>query len=165
MRRLVGCLLVLPLLLGATPAPEGAAPPGSVRAKVIELMELTGAKNMGNQMAQAMIAQLSLSMQQANPSIPKRAHEVIRDVTIEVVSDHSGELISDMIPLYEKYFTTDDLDALLAFYHTPTGRKSIETFPKLMQDAIPISQAWAQALQPLLEKRLREQLAAEGLLP
>ena len=160
------CLLaVLPALLGAADAPEGDAAPGSVRAKVIELMEITGAKELGNQMAQVMIAEVSNAMQRANPNIPKRAHEVIRDVTIEVVNDHNPQLLADMIPLYEKYFTKDDLDALLAFYHTPTGRKSIEALPKLMQDSVPIAQAWALELQPVLDKRLREQLAAEGLLP
>jgi len=38
-------------------------------------------------------------------------------------------------PLYDKYFSEEELRQMLAFYRTPVGRKSIEVMPSLMQEA------------------------------
>jgi hypothetical protein len=156
---------VLLLALGLASVPARGEAPSSQRAKIIELMELTGAKSMGDQMGQVFIQQFSAAMQQAKPNIPKRAHEVIRDVTIEILKENSQELLSRAIPVYEKHFTEKEIEELIVFYRTPTGQKAIKEFPVLMQEFIPISQSWASGLQPLLQQRLRERLAAEGLLP
>ncbi len=39
------------------------------------------------------------------------------------------------LPLYDKYFSEEELREMLAFYRTPLGRKSIEVMPALMQEA------------------------------
>ncbi len=39
------------------------------------------------------------------------------------------------LPLYDKYFSGEELREMLAFYRTPLGRKSIEVMPSLMQEA------------------------------
>jgi len=139
-------------------------PPSPQRAKVIELMELTGANSIGVQVGQLLAQQMFNAMQQANPTIPKRAHEIIRDVTMEIVKQHSQELLTLAIPLYEKHFTENELDDLIAFYRTPTGQKAVKELPALMQEFVPISQSWALGLQPEMRQKLHDRLAAEGLL-
>jgi hypothetical protein len=45
-------------------------------------------------------------------------------------------IIEDVYPpLYDKHFSEKELRQMLAFYHTPVGRKSIELMPSLMQEA------------------------------
>jgi hypothetical protein len=39
------------------------------------------------------------------------------------------------LPLYDKYFSDEELQQMLAFYRTPVGRKGIEVMPSLMQEA------------------------------
>ncbi|MEM9541083.1 MAG: DUF2059 domain-containing protein [Cyanobacteria bacterium P01_E01_bin.42] len=43
------------------------------------------------------------------------------------------------IYLYNKYYTEEDLENLLVFYQTPTGRKLVETMPKMAEDSINLS--------------------------
>jgi hypothetical protein len=38
-------------------------------------------------------------------------------------------------PLYDKYFSADELEKMVVFYRTPVGRKAIEVMPSLMQEA------------------------------
>jgi hypothetical protein len=38
-------------------------------------------------------------------------------------------------PLYDKYFSEEELRQMVTFYRTPVGRKSIEVMPSLMQEA------------------------------
>ena len=62
-------------------------------------------------------------------------------------------------PLYDKYFTADELRDLIAFYRTATGQKVVTTMPKLLEE----SQAKTQeVLVPqvltLLDKILKEEI-------
>jgi hypothetical protein len=157
-------LFVIAMVLGVASASARAEPPRSQRAKIVEIMEITGGKTMLDEFMQVFIQQLSTDVRRTNPNIPERAHEVIRDVIIAVLKEHSQELLSSMIPLYEKHFTETELDELLAFYRTPTGQKAIKELPALVQESIPISQSWLRNLEPVLQPRLRERLAAEGFL-
>jgi hypothetical protein len=39
------------------------------------------------------------------------------------------------LPLYDKYFSEEELRQMVAFYRTPVGRKTIAVMPSLMQEA------------------------------
>ena len=63
--------------------------------------------------------------------------------------------------LYEKSFTDDEIAALIAFYKTPTGQKSLEVMPTITGEIMIFSQQLAQkhvgsfqnALTKILERR------------
>ncbi len=42
------------------------------------------------------------------------------------------------IPVYSKYFEIEELEALLAFYESPAGRKFVEMTPKITEETIQI---------------------------
>src|SRR5215468_4639816 len=165
------CALALALALGALPAlalgalAARAEESSAQRAKVVQFMEITGAKNLGDQVMQAMVQQLGAEAERAHPNVPKRVHELVREVAIEVLKEHSDELFSKTVVLYEKHFTEAEVDELIAFYRSPTGRKTIEVMPALLQEVVAVSQAWGRSLEPLLQQRLRDRLAAEGVRP
>ena len=46
------------------------------------------------------------------------------------------EIIKRLIPLYAKYYTVEELKELITFYNSPTGRKHLETVPKIMEDSL-----------------------------
>jgi hypothetical protein len=39
-----------------------------------------------------------------------------------------------VIPIYDKYFTADDIKAMLAFYDSPTGRKVTAAMVPMTQE-------------------------------
>jgi hypothetical protein len=49
------------------------------------------------------------------------------------VKQFSTRMINEMIPLYENYFTADEMQKYIDFYSTPAGKKLIESGPVLQQ--------------------------------
>lgn len=61
--------------------------------------------------------------------------------------------------LYDKYFTEDELKDLLAFYRTPTGKKTIQVMPKLATDSI---QKSSEIMMPKIMNALNEVIQEEA---
>lgn len=70
------------------------------------------------------------------------------------------EMLEAMVPVYQKHLTKGDVDALVAFYSTPTGQKLIKEMPEITGEAV-------QQMMPLMRKsidamtqRMQEEVAA-----
>ncbi len=46
------------------------------------------------------------------------------------------EMLNDMIPIYQKHFTKPDIDALTAFYSSPTGQKFLHEMPEVTSESM-----------------------------
>ncbi|SRR6266571_2000758 len=57
------------------------------------------------------------------------------------------EMLQSMVPVYQKHFTKGDVDALTAFYGTPTGQKVLRELPAITAEAM-------QSMMPLLRKQM-----------
>ena len=57
------------------------------------------------------------------------------------------EILQSMVPVYQKHFTKADVDALIAFYGTPTGQKVLRELPAITAEAM-------QSMMPLLQKQV-----------
>lgn len=57
------------------------------------------------------------------------------------------EMLQSMVPVYQKHFTKGDVDALIAFYGTPTGQKVLRELPAITAEAM-------QSMMPLLRKQI-----------
>jgi hypothetical protein len=62
-------------------------------------------------------------------------------------------MIDEMVPLYARYYTVEDMKAMAAFYRTPTGRKTLTLMPKLMNESMQISQ---RIVQPRMQKAMQD---------
>ena len=59
------------------------------------------------------------------------------------------EILEQLMPLYDKYFTEDELKAFIAFYSSPEGKKLLETIPVLMQESVDISAEYFEQKFPV----------------
>ena len=57
------------------------------------------------------------------------------------------EMLQSMVPVYQKHFTKGDIDAVVAFYSTPTGQKLLREMPTMMAESM-------QTMMPLLRKQI-----------
>lgn len=57
------------------------------------------------------------------------------------------EMLQAMVPVYQKHFTKGDINALLAFYSSPTGQKMIRELPAITAEAM-------QAVMPILREKM-----------
>lgn len=62
------------------------------------------------------------------------------------------------VALYTKYFSDQELGDLIAFYRTPTGKKSMQVLPTLATESIQMAQ---EKMGPTLEKVVKELLEEE----
>ena len=93
----------------ATPTNSTAKPADQEAAKVADirrLLELTGTRDMVNQMKSSMMAQF----RQNAPAVPQ-------DMLDEMMSELKAEdLEESFIPLYSRHFSGEDIKHLIAFY-------------------------------------------------
>jgi hypothetical protein len=134
------------------------------RKKILELMDIIGAKNISRQVSVSFAQQLSYGLKQSQPDIDPEAFKIVASVTDEELSKRSDDLLEKMVPLYAERFTEADLDALLAFYKSPIGRKTVEAMPALMQESMELAIDESKASVPKIQERVTARLRADGML-
>jgi len=76
------------------------------------------------------------------------------------------ELISDMIPVYQKYLTKEDLDEIVAFYSSPVGQRLLDKSPAMTAEGMKISMERMEKMMPeimaKMEKRMDEVIKGMG---
>jgi len=130
----------------AQASPQTDAQRAVKRADIRKLIELTGAANISADALQKMIEPLKASY----PQVPEEfwntfVHEV-----------HSDELVDLVIPIYDKYYTHEEIQELMHFYETPVGQKTIKVLPKLSAEAIDAGQEWGRMVADRAMRKLRE---------
>ena len=62
-------------------------------------------------------------------------------------------LLYQMVPMYSRYYSREDIAGLIAFYETPLGSKLCNTLPQIMQETIAVFQ---EIGQDAIEKAFNE---------
>lgn len=62
----------------------------------------------------------------------------------------------EIVKIYARYYTAQELREIAAFYRTPVGQKSLRLMPQLMGDSMLLSQRRVQAALPELQKELQK---------
>ena len=114
------------------------------------LLELTGAGKMGVQAADNMLTSFKTSYK-----------EVPEQFWIDFKKElNPAALVNLMIPIYDKYYTEDDIKQLTDFYQTPIGKKVIFNTPFIMQESMQAGQSWGQKIG----EKVIENLKVKGYL-
>jgi len=115
-----------------------------------KLLELTGSAKLGVMIADNFIKNFKSNYK-----------DVPDDFWIEFKKQFSSDaLINMLIPIYEKYYTDDDIKQLIAFYETPIGKKVISTMPLVVQESMQAGQIWGQKIG----EKVVEDLKAKGYI-
>ncbi len=150
MKRLLFLFLALLFLMPAeaqTPAEITPITPEK-RAEIEKMLRLTGMEKLMDQMKNQMLTQL----QSGTPSVPADFWKKFSDQM------DMSELIEIIIPIYDKYYTLEDLRAVNTFYSSATGQKILTTLPQLMQESMAAGQKWGEKIG----KKAVDEIAAEA---
>lgn len=124
----------------------GFSQDSSKTASIKTLLEVTGSGKLGVQVVQNMLA----SYKQSLPNVPQDFWDnLIKELKPEV-------LIEMIIPIYDKYYTADEIKKLIEFYQTPLGKKLISVMPQIMQESMQTGQAWGEEVGKKVYKNLTE---------
>lgn len=113
--------------------------------KIRKLLEISGSSKLGEQVFKNM----STVFQQ---SFPKLDNKFWEDFAKEV---NTEDLANMIIPIYNKYYTEADIDELIKFYNTPTGKKVIQTLPLIMQESMVAGQAWGKQISEKVMQKIK----------
>lgn len=73
------------------------------------------------------------------------------------VVDYKKYIEESIYPLYDKFFTEQELHDLVAFYRTPTGQKVVDTMPQLFAESIRVArEKLLPQITPLLQELIEE---------
>lgn len=114
--------------------------------KIKKLMELSGSGKLGVQVVNNMIAVFKQTYTNVDQ---KFWDEFSKEIKAE-------DLVSLIVPIYDKYYTENDIDQLINFYNSPIGKKMIEILPQLTQESMAAGQAWGKMIGERVVQRLTD---------
>jgi len=127
--------MLLPVLFGTLlflPRPvTGQTLDDSFRSDIEKLLEVTGTSQMGTQITQLISSQFVAGLKKSQPSIPDRALELAKQVLdAEMAKAFAGpdDLTQQLVDIYAKYYTHEDVRGLLAFLPHRSGKESDSTY-------------------------------------
>lgn len=102
---------------------------------LVKLMSINGSTETYNMMYDQILVQLKAG----KPDVPDSVWSKLKT---EVFDKSVNDLTKQMVPLYKKYFTHEDVKELISFYESPIGKKLITKTPLLTKEAMQFSQTW-----------------------
>ena len=97
---------------------------------------------------------------QKEPNLPPDAEERMNKLIGNVYKDMPiDELLDAMIPVYQKHLTKGDIDALVAFYATPTGEKMLKEMPAIMSESMQAASGVLQEMMAKMTQRINDEIA------
>ncbi len=87
------------------------------------------------------------AMNQMLPMIKRMVPDAPEAFWVEFQKElNPNELVEMIIPIYQKHFSQEDIDAVNAFYETKAGKNFIQSQPLIMQESMIVGQAWSQGI-------------------
>jgi uncharacterized protein len=118
------------------------------RIEIDKMLQLTGMEKVITQMKAQMLGGLKTSL----PAAPAGFWEKFSEKM------NTRDLIEQIVPIYDRYYTVEDLRAVNAFYSSAAGQKILSTLPQVMHDSIAVGQAWGQKIA----RQAADEVAAEN---
>jgi hypothetical protein len=150
------CLISLALILATvcTMAGQQAPVDAPSREDILKLFDVMHVREQMKQVIVQVMKQIRvMTREQIKKSDPDATDEQIAKV--DAMSDQLFKdmpvdgMLDDMIPVYRKHLTRQDVDAMVAFHSTPTGQKILSEMPAMTAEGM-------QAVQPRLRKVMDE---------
>ncbi len=138
------------------------------REEVLKLVEVTRVRSQLDMFMSGMIAQMKASMRQSfTAKVPNATEKQLK--VLDTVADEMGqqlstdELVAELIPIYQRAYSHDDINAIVGFYSSPAGKKLLDKTPQVMQEAIKVGSSYAERklapYESTLEARVKKMMA------
>jgi uncharacterized protein len=139
----------------AQSAPSGQAPPAEAAATKIDpakeadirhLLDLVGATSLVKQSMDQMESTMRPLL--ANSLPPGEYREKLIELFLEKFRSKrdSSQVLALIIPIYDKYYTAQDIKELIHFYDSPIGKKMATVLPKVTSESQAAGSKWGEEL-------------------
>lgn len=116
------------------------------REDIMELMKLQNSTDMGVQVMKTMLDSF------------KASGLVLPDNLVDEFLDEVqfSELLEQIVPIYEKHLSHQDVKELIKFFQSPVGQKLIEKQPLIIQESMVVGMKWGQDISAKFLEKLKE---------
>jgi len=150
------------LALAASAVAQNDAP--ATKEDVQKYLELMHSREMFQQTMEAMSKplhqmiheQFEKDRDKLPPDFEARMNKMMDDMLQGMPYDQIQE---KMVPVYQKHLTEGDLNALIAFYSSPTGQKMLKEMPSLMADTMQVTMPLIRDHVQKVTQQLQDQIA------
>jgi len=135
---------------------------------VVKLMDAIGVNQFGDQLGTVGARQMVDAVRKAKPDLSQRGADIITEIVKSRFSREYGSpggLRDRVLPIYAKAFTHDEIRALIAFYTSDLGKKTLSAMPAVAQQTVQLAQQWGNELAPEIQSEVQRRLKAEGIVP
>jgi hypothetical protein len=164
MKRFAFVAIACLLLASISFAQQSASHVPASKEDIEKYLDTVHARDMMKSMMDAMAKQMHQIIHQQvqkQPNLPadaearmdKMMDDMFKDLPIE-------ELLQVMIPVYQKHLTKEDVEALNAFYSTPSGQRILKEMPAVTAEAMQASTGIIQKMMTKAEERMQSEMAA-----
>ena len=78
------------------------------------------------------------------------------ELKVNVYEKEINALHQQLVPVYKKHFTPDEIRELIRFYETPLGKKLTGTFATITRENMQISRNWSVNLSHKMNEYLKQ---------
>ncbi|MEI6678316.1 MAG: DUF2059 domain-containing protein [Mariniphaga sp.] len=124
-----------------------------------ELFHLMQQDSTMDKMLKSMVKPLSIQMQSQIKDSTSRAHsKELQNLTMQTVKEISTKWINeDVVPLYDKYFSQNEINDFIAFYKSPSGQKLLKISPEIAKDMMMVMmQKYMPGIQKTIKAKAEE---------
>jgi len=136
---------LLVTLLPATTRAQSPMDPVT-EADIRELLEVSGTAKSTQALVTKMSADMRKMLENTLPAGPRRNEILDTFFKKFAAKANSGDLARQMVPIYAKYLTRDDIKGLLEFYKSPAGQHFVKVAPEMMQEGYTVGGQWGQQI-------------------
>ncbi|PRY55548.1 hypothetical protein B0I27_101520 [Arcticibacter pallidicorallinus] len=118
------------------------------KASLKKMIQVSGSESASKGIVNQMITMFK--QQQANVPV-----EFWDEFAAEMNRDAIGQLVDMLTPIYQKHLTEKDLQGVISFYETPSGKKFAEKTPLITQESMLAGQEWGKQIATKVVERLQ----------
>lgn len=116
---------------------------------ILKLMDVSGSAASYDLVYDQMVSQFKMM----KPNVPQLTWDMAKK---DVFDKEIVYLKKELIPVYAKNFTPEEVKQLIAFYTSPLGQKLVDGTTKISKESMKIAQPWGMSLAGKIQSYLAE---------
>lgn len=126
-----------------------AQPDETYNATLKKMFQVSGSEKTYS----TVIVQMISIFKEQYPAIDAAVWNEFADEFLQTSLDDLTEMLA---PVYFKHLTQTDLEAIIDFYKSATGKKFASKTPMIMQESMQVGQVWGQKIGEEFSRKLEE---------
>lgn len=132
---------------------------GNFETELRYYFEVSGARQLMAQMQKQLVTGMKANALAQDPEHSQEISMVFKEIEDDPV--RFDDVIAKFLPLYQKYFTIQEIQELNRFYSTEPMQALVKKMPLLTQEAVPIQLALIEEYQTRIMQKIQANAGAK----